>query len=73
MEKHASLLWDCPYLESKVANISPATFYLASKLEMEAGLEYFDSCVAAEALELDGKIVSTDRAFDGVEGLRRIW
>lgn len=73
MEKHASLLRDYPELDAKVAAISPAVLYLASKLEKEADLEYFDAGIAAEALQLDGEVVSTDRAFDRVEGLRRIW
>jgi predicted nucleic acid-binding protein len=73
MEKHASLLRDYPELSRKVASVGPATFYLTSKLQKEADLEYFDAGVAAEALQLDGQVVSSDRAFDRVEGLRRIW
>ncbi len=73
MEKHASLLRDYPELSEKMVSVSPATLYLASRLEGEAELEYFDSGVAAEALQLDGTVVSTDRAFDRVEGLKRIW
>ena len=73
MEKHATLLSDYPQLERKVACLTPATFYLASKLEMDTDLEYFDAGIAAEALQLDGTIVSTDRAFDRVDGLKRIW
>ena len=73
MEKHASLLRDYPELSEKMVGVSPATLYLASRLEGEAELEYFDAGVAAEALQLDGTVVSTDRAFDRVEGLKRIW
>jgi predicted nucleic acid-binding protein len=73
MENHALLLRDYPHLDSKVAAISSATFYLSSKLEDETDLEYFDAGIAAEALQLDGKVVSTDRAFDKVDGLKRIW
>jgi predicted nucleic acid-binding protein len=73
MQKHASLLRDYPELDRKVATISPGTFYLASALGHEADLEYFDAGVAAEAIQLDGIVVSTDRAFDRVDGLRRIW
>jgi hypothetical protein len=35
--------------------------------------EYFDAGIVAEALQLDGTVVSTDRAFDRVEGLTRVW
>ena len=73
MEKHASLLRDFPALNQKVTKFSPSTFYLASRLEEETDLEYFDAGIAAEALQLDGSVVSTDRAFDKVEGLTRTW
>lgn len=73
MEKHASLLRDYPDLDYKVARLSPATIYLTSRLEGEVELEYFDAGIAAEALQLDGTVVSTDRAFDRVEGLKRLW
>ena len=73
MEKHASLLRDYQELEVKVAALSPAVLYLASRLEKETDLEYFDAGVAAEAIQLDGEVVSTDRAFDRVQGLRRTW
>jgi predicted nucleic acid-binding protein len=73
MERYALLLRDYPALERKVASLSPATMYLTSKLENELGLEYFDAGIAAEALQLDGAVVSTDKAFDRVERLTRIW
>jgi predicted nucleic acid-binding protein len=73
MEKLVSLLLDYPDLDQKVAGVTPATMYLASRLEGEAELEYFDAGVAAEALQLDGAVISTDRAFDRVEGLKRSW
>lgn len=73
MDTHALLLRDYPALASKVATLSPATFYLASRLEAETELEYFDAGVAAEALQLDGIVISTDKAFDRVQGLIRIW
>jgi predicted nucleic acid-binding protein len=73
MEKHASLLRDYPELGDKVAALSPAVFYLTARLENDTDLEYFDAGIAAEALQLDGTVVSTDRAFDRVKGLRRIW
>jgi predicted nucleic acid-binding protein len=73
MEEYALLLRDHPFLEQKIARLSPSTYYLASRLEEETGLEYFDAGIAAEALQLDGLVVSTDRAFDKVQGLRRTW
>ena len=65
------VLRDYPLLNRKVAKFSPSTFYLVPRLEEETGLEYFDAGIAAEALQLDGSVVSTDRAFDKVEGLTR--
>lgn len=73
MEKYALLLRDHPPLDQKVTRLSPSTFYLASRLEEETELEYFDAGIAAEALQLDGSVVSTDKAFDKVEGLTRTW
>lgn len=73
MEKYASLLGDYPALEQKVTKFNPSTFYLVSRLEEETDLEYFDAGIAAEALQMDGSVVSTDRAFDKVEGLTRTW
>ena len=31
------------------------------------------AAIAAEALQLDGSVISTDKAFDKVEGLMRTW
>jgi predicted nucleic acid-binding protein len=73
LEKHALLLRDYPLLDRKIAGLSPSTFYLVSKLEEETDLEYFDAGIAAEAMQLDGLVISTDRAFDKVEGLTRAW
>jgi predicted nucleic acid-binding protein len=73
MEKYALLLRDHPSLEGKVTKLSPSTFYLTSRLEEETELEYFDAGIAAEALQLDGSVVSSDKAFDKVEGLTRAW
>ena len=73
MEKHALLLRDYPSLDRKIAKLSPSTFYLVSRLEEETDLEYFDAGIAAEAMQLDGSVDSTDRAFDKVEGLTRKW
>lgn len=69
--KHGSLLRDSPDIHRKVANVTRATFYLASRLEEEADLECFAARVA-EALRLDGVMVSTDSAFDQIENLARI-
>ena len=73
MEKYALLLRDYPSLGQKISRLSPSTFYMTSKLEEETDLEYFDAGIAAEALQLDGSVVSTDKAFDKVEGLVRTW
>lgn len=73
METHALLLRDYPDLDRKVARLTPSVFYVASRLEDELQLEYFDAGIAAEALQLDGAVISTDKAFDRVEGLSRSW
>ena len=71
MEIFALLAADYP--DARISQLSPTTFYLVAKIEKEHELDYFDACVAAEALLLDGIVVSTDQAFDRVAGLRRIW
>ena len=50
------------------------TKLLTSQCEIEEkyGLSYFDSLIAASALALDKEIISDDKAFDKVPGLRRI-
>lgn len=73
MEKHALLLKDFPDSRAKVSPLSPPAFYLSARLEKEFGLDYFDAGVAAEALQHDGIVVSTDAAFDKVDNLKRKW
>lgn len=73
MEEHALLLKDFPELHEKVFPLNPSTLYLAAKLEGELGLDYFDAGVAAEALQHDGEVISTDKAFERVRHLKRRW
>lgn len=73
MEKHALLLTDFQEVGEKVLSPNPSTIYLTAKLEKELGMEYFDTGVAAEALQHDGTVVSTDPAFNKVSGLTRLW
>ena len=61
--KHALLARDYPATTVKVSPLYPQVFYLASRIEEEDGLDYFDAGVAAEAKLLDGQVVSTDRVF----------
>lgn len=42
------------------------------ELEEKYGLSYFDSLLVASAFVLDKQIVSDDKAFDNVLGLKRI-
>ena len=56
----------------EVSTLSTATLAIQCELEERYGLSYFDSLLAASALALDGQIVSDDRAFDRVPGLKRI-
>ena len=44
----------------------------AAEIREKYGLSYYDSHHAAAALSYDKEIVSTDRQYDKVEGLRRI-
>lgn len=52
--------------------LSAQTILKAIELRRRFGLNYFDSLHAASAFEVDCRIISTDTAFDSVEGLTRI-
>ncbi|RLI89985.1 MAG: hypothetical protein DRO65_03605 [Candidatus Altiarchaeales archaeon] len=43
-----------------------------NKIMMDYGLSFFDSLIAASALSLDKVVISDDRDFDKVPGLKRI-
>ncbi len=73
MEKAALLIKDFPLVTKKLASITPATIYLTARLEKELPMEYFDAGVASEALQTDGVVISTDRIFDKVPNLKRVW
>ena len=73
MEKYALLLKDFPSSGVKVLTLNPSTLYLAARIEKELGMDYFDAGVVAEALRHDGVVISTDTAFDRVNGLKRRW
>ena len=73
MTRHALLARDFPVLAIKTRQLSPEVMYLAAKLEEEAGLDYFDAGVAAEAKSHDGQVISSDGAFDKLTGIKRIW
>ena len=73
MLQHALLAKDYPASTVKARHLSPTVLYLAARIEGEEGTDYFDAGVAAEAMTLDGVVVSTDRIFDRIKGLKRIW
>lgn len=66
------LLQEFPQSATAVHRITPATFFLAFSMQGEHRLDYFDTLVAAEAFEHDGKVVSSDREFDRLGSLTRI-
>lgn len=72
-EKQALLLKDFPEVDRKVHPVTPATIYIGVGLEHEQELDYFDAMIGAEAIEHNGRIVSTDEAFDRIDELERIW
>jgi PIN domain nuclease of toxin-antitoxin system len=73
MEKVALLIKDFPLVTRRISSITPATIYLVAKLEKELSMDYFDAGIASEALQSDGVVVSTDKAFDDVPHVKRIW
>ena len=56
--------------EAKTVNSSLLAFQC--ELEEKYGLSYFDSLMAASALTLDYKVISSDEVFDRVPELERI-
>ncbi len=52
--------------------LSSDVVVIASEMREEYGLTYFDSLHAASALVLDGVIVSMDRDYEGVKGLKAV-
>jgi len=73
MLRHALLARDYRASTSKARALSPTTLYLAIDIEGTQRIDYFDAGVAAEAKALDGTVVSTDRVFDNLNGVKRIW
>jgi predicted nucleic acid-binding protein len=52
--------------------LTPKTILLSITLREENNLGFFDSHHAAAALEIDGKIISTDQQFENVSNLELI-
>jgi len=73
MEKVGLLIKDLPQVTRRMSSITPATIYLTARLEKELSMDYFDAGVASEALQSDGVVISTDRVFDKVPNLTRVW
>lgn len=73
VEKAALLIKDFPTVTRSMSAITPATIYLTARLEKELSMDYFDAGVASEALQSDGVVISTDRVFDEVPNLTRVW
>ncbi len=73
MEKHGLLLRDFPETRFKVLPLSPHIFYLTARIEKEFEMDYFDAGIAAEALTHDGVVISTDKAYERISNLRRLW
>ncbi|KXA96950.1 hypothetical protein AKJ39_03925 [candidate division MSBL1 archaeon SCGC-AAA259J03] len=67
------LLKDFPNTARKIHPITPTTIYLGAGIEQEQGLDYFDAMIGAEAVEHDGRVVSTDEAFNRIDELERVW
>ena len=73
IENYALLLKDFPGVSEKTLKIGPGTLLLTAELEKNQGIDYFDAGVASESLQKNGIVVSTDRVFDKIPNLKRIW
>ena len=56
----------------EIQTISTGLFLKQAEVEIKYGLSYFDSLIATSALITDATVVSDDRDFDRVPGLKRI-
>lgn len=68
--EHLSALAALP--NTRYVALTPDIAVASVYLRQTYGLTFFDSHHAASALSLDGKIISFDRAYDRVAGLKRI-
>jgi predicted nucleic acid-binding protein len=73
MMRHALLARDYPATTVKIRPLTPQVFYLAATIEGEDKIDYFDAGVAAEAMNLDGRVVSRDRVFEKLQGVKKTW
>ena len=73
IENYVLLLRDFPAVSDKTQSVGAGTLLLTAQLEKDQGIDYFDAGVASESLQADGIVVSTDRVFDNIPNLRRIW
>jgi predicted nucleic acid-binding protein len=71
-EEMTLLMLEFPSTVTSVHCPGPQTIYLAALYEEEFGLDYFDSLIAAEAAEHDSSVITSDREFERIPGLRRI-
>ena len=56
----------------EIQTLSSSSLALQCEIEEKYGLSYFDSLIAAAALALDRKVISSDKAFDNVPDIERI-
>ena len=73
MENLALLLKDFPASSEKSLRIEPKTMFLTAEIEKNHRVDYFDAGVASESLQKGGIVVSTDRVFEKIPNLKRIW
>jgi len=73
MEKHALLLSDFPNIEKNIVKISPIVLYNMARIEDEYGLDYFDAGICAQALQVDGIVVTPDKEISAVKEIKTQW
>ena len=73
MEKHALLLSDFPNIEKKVVKLSPIVLYNLARIEDEYNLDYFDAGICAQALQIDGIVITPDKKISAVKEIKTQW
>lgn len=73
MEKHALLLADFPNIEKYIVNLSPSVLYNLARLEDEYKLDYFDAGICAQALQVDGIVITVDKKIAAIKEIKTEW
>lgn len=73
MERQTLLLSDFPNIEKNMIEVSPIVMYNLARLEKEYNLDYFDAGICAQALQIDGIVITPDKKISYVKEINTEW